>query len=163
MPWLLIELILVMKLPRGMTVTAGLIVITGLVTATATYYCVRILNSRVDVFPAVQPKGTGDYVVSLTGAQSIDIYRYVGWLQKVPWLLIELILVMKLPRGETVSQGRGVITGLVIAIVTYHCVRIFNLWVDAISALQSEGTGDYVANRTGTQVYDAYRYVVWWQ
>ncbi len=75
MPWLLIELILVMKLPRGVTVTEGLIVITGLVKAAATYYCVRILNSRVDFFPAAQPKGTGDYVVSLTGAQLNDAYR----------------------------------------------------------------------------------------
>ena len=54
MPWLLIEVILVMKLPRGVTVSKGLIAITGLVTAIATYHVVRILNSRVDAFPAMQ-------------------------------------------------------------------------------------------------------------
>ena len=75
----------------------------------------------------------------------------------MPWLLIELILVMKLPRRLTVSKGRNVMTGLVTAIVTYHCVRIFNFWVDAIPALQSKRTGDYVASRTGAQFNDAYR------
>ena len=75
MPWPLIELILVMKLSRGVTVTKGLIVITGLVTAIATYHYARILNSWVDGFPAVQPKGTGDYVGSLTGAQFHDAFR----------------------------------------------------------------------------------------
>jgi bacteriorhodopsin len=117
-----------------------------LVTAIATYHYVRILNSWVDAFPAVQSKGTGDYVVSLTGAQFIDIYRYVGWLQKVPWLLIELILVMKLPRGVTVSKGLIVITGLVTAIATYHCVRILNSWVDAIPAVQSKETRFFVSD-----------------
>ena len=62
---------------------------------------------------------------------------------------------LKPPRGVTVSKGRSVITGLVTDIVTYHCVRIFSFWVDAIPALQSKGTGDYVASRTGAQFNDA--------
>ena len=94
-----------MKLPRGVTESKGLIVITGLVTAIATDHCVRILNSGVDAFSAVQSKGTGNYVVGLTGMQVNDVYRYVVWLQKVPRLLIELILVMKLLRGVTESKG----------------------------------------------------------
>jgi hypothetical protein len=89
-PWLLIELILV---------------ITGLVPAIA-----------ICLYSAVQSKGAGNYVASLTGAQVNDAFRYGFLLQKVPWLLIELFLVMKLPRGATVSKGRGVITGLVTAI-----------------------------------------------
>ena len=74
---LLIEQISVMKLPRGVTESKGLNVITGLVTAIATYHYGRILNSWVHAFPAVQSKGTGDYVVSLKGAQFYDAYRYV--------------------------------------------------------------------------------------
>ena len=41
----------------------------------------------------------------LTGAPFNDAYRYVDWLLTVPLLLIELILVMKLPRDETVSKS----------------------------------------------------------
>ena len=74
MLWLLIDLISVMKLPRGVTVSKGLNVITGFVTAIATYHYARILISRVDAFPVVQSKGTGDYVVSLTDAQFNDAY-----------------------------------------------------------------------------------------
>ncbi len=80
-PWLLFELILVMKLPRGVTESKGLSVMTGLVT---TYHYVRILNSGVDGFSAVQSKGAGDDVESSTGAQFIDIYHCIGWLQKAP-------------------------------------------------------------------------------
>ena len=75
MPWLLIELILVMKLPRGGTVSKSLFASTGLMTAIATYHYGRIINSWVDGFPAVQSKGTGDYVGSLTGAQFHDAFR----------------------------------------------------------------------------------------
>merc|ERR1711904_126942 len=52
---------------------------TGLVTAIATYHYVRIFNSWVDAF------------------------SYVDWLLTVPLLLIELILVMKLPKADTVA------------------------------------------------------------
>jgi bacteriorhodopsin len=82
------------------------LVITGLVTAIATYHYVRIFNSWVDAFSVVQSNGAGgDYVVSLTGAPFNDAYRYVDWLLTVPLLLIELILVMKLPKAETVSKS----------------------------------------------------------
>jgi len=45
----------------------------------------------------------GDYSVSTSGAPFNDAYRYVDWLLTVPLLLIELILVMKLPKDQTVS------------------------------------------------------------
>jgi hypothetical protein len=48
----------------------------------------------------------------LTRAQVNDAYRYVAWLQKVPWFLIELLVVMKLPKGVTGAKGRGVFVGL---------------------------------------------------
>ena len=35
--------------------------------------------------------------MKLTGAPFNDAYRYLGWLLTVPLLLIELILVMRLP------------------------------------------------------------------
>ena len=53
------------------------LIITGLVTAIATYHYVRIFNSWVDAFSVVQSNGVGDYAVSLTGAPFNDAYRFV--------------------------------------------------------------------------------------
>jgi len=78
------------------------LIITGLVTAIATYHYVRIFNSWVDAFKVNNSDG-GDYSVAVSGAPFNDAYRYVDWLLTVPLLLIELILVMKLPKEETVA------------------------------------------------------------
>merc|ERR1711879_727143 len=90
--------------------------ITGLVTAIATYHYIRIFNSWVDAFTIANENG-GDYVVKLSGAPFNDAYRYVDWLLTVPLLLIELILVMKLPADETRSKSStlGVLSGLMVA------------------------------------------------
>jgi len=93
--------------------------ITGLVTAIATYHYVRIFNSWVGAFEvnnAGNPQD--DYTVKLSGAPFNDAYRYVDWLLTVPLLLIELILVMKLPQDETVSMGwkLGVSSALMVCI-----------------------------------------------
>lgn len=77
--------------------------ITGLVTLIATYHYVRIFNSWVEAFEVTA--GHGGYKVALTGAHFNDAYRYVDWLLTVPLLLIELILVMKLPAEETASKA----------------------------------------------------------
>jgi len=79
------------------------LIITGLVTAIATYHYFRIFNSWVDAF-ALHEKGDS-YTVTLTGTPFNDAYRYVDWLLTVPLLLIELILVMRLPADETASLG----------------------------------------------------------
>merc|ERR1711953_83362 len=78
--------------------------ITGLVTAIATYHYFRIFNSWVDAFTVSNlHQKDGVYNVTLSGEPFNDAYRYVDWLLTVPLLLIELILVMKLPKDETVS------------------------------------------------------------
>jgi bacteriorhodopsin len=91
--------------------------ITGLVTAIATYHYVRIFNSWVDAFNVGNVAG-GDYTVKLSGAPFNDAYRYVDWLLTVPLLLIELILVMKLPQAETVklSWSLGVASAVMVAL-----------------------------------------------
>jgi bacteriorhodopsin len=91
--------------------------ITGLVTAIATYHYVRIFNSWVDAFKVGNTAG-GDYTVTLSGAPFNDAYRYVDWLLTVPLLLIELILVMKLPQAETVklSWSLGVASAVMVAL-----------------------------------------------
>merc|ERR1711972_9058 len=78
------------------------LIITGLVVAIATYHYVRIFNSWCAAFHVKNSDG-GAYNVTLSGEPFNDAYRYVDWLLTVPLLLIELILVMKLPKDETVS------------------------------------------------------------
>ena len=77
------------------------LIITGLVTAIATYHYVRIFNSWCDAFIVKNFDGS-DYNVTTSGAPFNDAYRYVDWLLTVPLLLIELILVMKMTKKETV-------------------------------------------------------------
>ena len=93
------------------------LIITGIVTLIATYHYIRIFNSWVEAFNVVSKDG-GDYTVTLTGTPFNDAYRYVDWLLTVPLLLIELILVMKLPQQETASLGwkLGVASALMVAL-----------------------------------------------
>jgi len=91
------------------------LIITGLVTFIATYHYIRIFNSWVDAFNVVEKDG--DYTAVLSGTPFNDAYRYVDWLLTVPLLLIELILVMKLPAEETrsLSVKLGVGSALMVA------------------------------------------------
>ena len=73
--------------------------ITGLVTFIALYHYWRIFESWDSAFTVT------DGTVELTGVAFNNAYRYVDWLLTVPLLLIELILVMKLSRQETISKG----------------------------------------------------------
>jgi len=91
--------------------------ITGIVTLIATYHYFRIFNSWVEAFEVKNVDG-GDYMVTLTGAPFNDGYRYVDWLLTVPLLLIELILVMKLPAEQTksLSWSLGAASALMVAL-----------------------------------------------
>merc|ERR1711920_708678 len=93
------------------------LIITGLVTAIATYHYVRIFNSWNDAY-AVAAGPDGNYRVTLTGQPFNDAYRYVDWLLTVPLLLIELILVMGLPAAETADLGLklGVSSAIMVAL-----------------------------------------------
>jgi len=73
--------------------------ISGLVTAIAAYHYFRIFGSW-EAAHSVR-----NNVITSTGFAYNDAYRYVDWLLTVPLLLIELILVMKLPRAETISRS----------------------------------------------------------
>jgi bacteriorhodopsin len=91
------------------------LIITGLVTFIATYHYFRIFNSWVEAFE-VNNGGAGDYVVTLSGRPFNDAYRYVDWLLTVPLLLLELILVMKLPAEETerMSSNLGTASAMMV-------------------------------------------------
>ena len=88
------------------------ITITGLVTLIARYHYFRIFNSW-DAAYAVT-----DGVVKPTGLAFNDAYRYVDWLLTVPLLLIELILVMRLPLDETVARATklGILAAVMVAL-----------------------------------------------
>jgi bacteriorhodopsin len=73
--------------------------ITGLVTFIAFYHYFRIFESWTEAFTVA------DGAVQATGKSFNDAYRYVDWLLTVPLLMIELILVMRLSRKETVSKA----------------------------------------------------------
>jgi len=90
--------------------------ITGIVTWIATYHYFRIFNSWVEAFEVNEVGGA--YAVKVSGTPFNDAYRYVDWLLTVPLLLIELILVMKLPAGETaaLSTKLGVASAVMVAL-----------------------------------------------
>lgn len=75
------------------------VTITGLVTAIAAYHYLSIMfswNAAADI--------TSGEVIA-TGKPFNQAYRYVDWLLTVPLLLIELILVMRLSKSETIKKS----------------------------------------------------------
>jgi bacteriorhodopsin len=87
------------------------LLITGLVTAIATYHYWRIFESWQVAYVI-----EGGQAIA-TGAPFNDAYRYVDWLLTVPLLLIELVLVMRLSRAETVSKSWTLGTAAALMIV----------------------------------------------
>merc|ERR1712023_93208 len=86
---------------------------TALVTLIACYHYFRIFNSFEAAFTpcqvingVVNPNhcDAEAFGYTATGVPFNDAYRYVDWLLTVPLLLIEIVLVMKLPENETVSK-----------------------------------------------------------
>lgn len=75
------------------------VIITGLVTFIAAYHYLQIFLSFEGAFTV-----KGD-TVTTTGKPFNVAYRYVDWLLTVPLLMVELLLVMKLSRGETIKKG----------------------------------------------------------
>merc|ERR1712078_621301 len=78
------------------------VLISGLVTFIAAYHYIRIFNSWVESYEytAGTPDKYGALYIQapkLTGVPFNDAYRYMDWLLTVPLLLIEILLVMKLP------------------------------------------------------------------
>lgn len=75
------------------------VTISGLVTAIAAYHYLQIMLSWNSAF------SVNGNLLEVTGSPFNQAYRYVDWLLTVPLLLIELILVMRLSRGETISKS----------------------------------------------------------
>lgn len=86
--------------------------VSGLVTLIAAYHYWRIFESWDSAYTVV------DGTITATGYAFNDAYRYVDWLLTVPLLLIELILVMRLSREETVSKATtlGIAAAIMVAL-----------------------------------------------
>jgi len=85
------------------------VLISGLVTFIAAYHYIRIFNSWVEAYHYAPGKMVGGAMdmggPTLTGVPFNDAYRYMDWLLTVPLLLIEILLVMKLPEEEFSSKA----------------------------------------------------------
>jgi len=71
--------------------------VSALVVFIAGYHYFRIFNSWEAAFVLNEAAG----VYEFSGEPFNDAYRYVDWLLTVPLLVVELVLVMDLPKGES--------------------------------------------------------------
>jgi len=89
-----------MRVPSAAEKYKSALIISGLVTFIAAYHYLRIFNSWCEAYAWV------DGEITATGIPFNDAYRYMDWLLTVPLLLIEIVLVMKLPADEMVSKAK---------------------------------------------------------
>jgi len=101
------------------------VIISGLVTFIAAYHYLRIFNSWVEGYEyhkvAEDPNNTGAYNIEnpkLTGIPFNDAYRYMDWLLTVPLLLLEILLVMKIPAAELNTKAWTLGLGAALMIVS---------------------------------------------
>jgi len=73
--------------------------LSGLVCLITTYHYLRIFESFNSAYVLK------DGLVMQTGMQFNNAYRYVDWLLTVPLLLLEFLLVLRLPHAETYKKG----------------------------------------------------------
>ncbi|MEL7500380.1 MAG: bacteriorhodopsin [Planctomycetota bacterium] len=82
------------------------LMVSGIVVAIACYHYFMIRHSWQDAYALSEAGGYAG-----TGAAFNDFYRYADWILTVPLLLVELVVVMRLPRDKATS----LLTRLVIA------------------------------------------------
>jgi bacteriorhodopsin len=101
-------LFLWMRVPSIVPKYRTALLISGMVTFIAAYHYMRIFNSWVEAYTYSTDKVcTGECVTQdprLTGIPFNDAYRYMDWLLTVPLLLMEIVLVMKLPEAEASNK-----------------------------------------------------------
>merc|ERR1719387_2575738 len=99
------------------------VLISGLVTFIAAYHYIRIFNSWVESYEytAGTPDKYGALYIEapkLTGVPFNDAYRYMDWLLTVPLLLIEILLVMKLPDDVFSKKAKTLGLGSALMIIS---------------------------------------------
>merc|ERR1712086_655358 len=98
------------------------VLISGLVTFIAAYHYIRIFNSWVEAYEYNAGTVAGGAMdlrnPVLTGVPFNDAYRYMDWLLTVPLLLIEILLVMKLPERDFSEKAKTLGVGSALMIVS---------------------------------------------
>jgi len=102
------------------------VIISGLVTFIAAYHYFRIFNSWVEGYKYTTlplQAGVVDGALNITdptitGIPFNDAYRYMDWLLTVPLLLLEILLVMKIPAAELNSKAWTLGLGSALMIVS---------------------------------------------
>ena len=85
--------------------------LSGLVCLITTYHYFRIFESFNSAYIL------RDGLVIQSGMQFNNAYRYVDWLLTVPLLLLEFVLVLRLPHAETYKKGLGLILASAIMVI----------------------------------------------
>merc|ERR1712100_239088 len=93
-------LFLWMRVPAVKNLYQSALIISGMVTFIAAYHYMRIFNSWVEAYSYSMNHNGETQDPTLTGIPFNDAYRYMDWLLTVPLLLMEIVLVMKLPEAE---------------------------------------------------------------
>merc|ERR1712196_276342 len=93
------------------------VLISGLVSFIAAYHYIRIFNSWVEAYSYTNIPVNGTWA-SLTGVPFNDAYRYMDWLLTVPLLLIEILLVMKLPDDVFSAKAKTLGLGSALMIIS---------------------------------------------
>jgi bacteriorhodopsin len=111
-------LFLWMRIPGVKDCYATALIISGLVTFIAAYHYLRIFNSWVESYE-YKPNSSGNVEDPvLTGVPFNDAYRYMDWLLTVPLLLIEILLVMKLPDDVFSAKAKTLGLGSALMIIS---------------------------------------------
>ena len=116
-------LFLWMRVPSIVEKYKSAVLISGLVTFIAAYHYIRIFNSWVESYEytAGTPDQYGALYIEapkLTGVPFNDAYRYMDWLLTVPLLLIEILLVMKLPDDVFSAKAKTLGLGSALMIIS---------------------------------------------
>jgi len=93
-------LFLWMRVPSIVPKYRTALIISGMVTFIAAYHYMRIFNSWVEAYAYPSDHSGAARDPALTGVPFNDAYRYMDWLLTVPLLLMEIVLVMKLPEEQ---------------------------------------------------------------
>ena len=94
------------------------VIISGLVTFIAAYHYMRIFNSWVEGYHYKAGPDGNTTDPHLTGVPFNDAYRYMDWLLTVPLLLLEILLVMKLPADKLNTKAWTLGLGSALMIVS---------------------------------------------
>merc|ERR1719198_1945556 len=105
-----------MRVPSVNERYKGAVMISGLVTFIAAYHYIRIFNSWVDAYSYEGVKQ--GHAPKLTGVPFNYAYRYMDWLLTVPLLLIEILLVMKLPDDVFSAKAKTLGLGSALMIIS---------------------------------------------